>query len=95
MKPRNEVTNVTDVLERYLLVLQQIDASKQELVAIAEEACELPGVEKKPFKALALAIHEAPGTTTAKLESLEDFIEMTFRDEDQAQMSLKTLRPVS
>jgi len=70
---------ITDVLRRYLITLQQIDQGKKELATIADEATEIPGVEKRLFKSLAKTIHEAPGTTAAKLESLEDFIEMMFQ----------------
>lgn len=75
MKPENAVS---EILRRYLLVLQQIDQGKLELATLASEATEIPGVEKKPFKSLAKALHEAPGPTDAKLESLEKFIETTF-----------------
>lgn len=70
---------ITEVLRRYLIVLQQIDQEKKELATITDEAAEIPGVEKRLFKSLAKAIHEAPGTTGVKLESLEDFIGMAFQ----------------
>lgn len=70
---------ITEVLRRYLIVLQQIDQEKKELATLTDEAAEIPGVEKRIFKSLARAIHEAPGTTGVKLDSLEDFIEMAFQ----------------
>lgn len=75
---------ITSVLRRYLRILQQIDQLKRNLMTLVNEAATIPGVEKRVFKSLAKAIHEAPNLTDEKLESLEDFIKMTFQTQDNA-----------
>lgn len=74
---------VTDCLHRYLLALEQIVLIKQDLKAIEEEAAKLPGVEKRPFKAIAQALHQAPGNIEEKFENMANFIRLAFQTEEQ------------
>jgi hypothetical protein len=69
---------VTDCLQRYLETLERIDQEKQVLKAIEEEAAQIPGVEKRPFKSIARAMHDAHGEIEFKLASLSSFLHTTF-----------------
>lgn len=74
----NTGKELEEALEQYLIGLQKIDQARHELTVIAEDACDIAGVEKRPFKAIARAMHEAPGSIEERINAMQEFIEMAF-----------------
>lgn len=69
---------ITDYLRSYLRTLENIDLEKANLKIIEEEAAQLPGVEKRPFKAICRAMHESVGAIDEKLLNMHAFIRMAL-----------------
>lgn len=70
---------LTECLRNYLETLEKIEIARLELRVIEEEVIQIPGVEKRPFKSLAKAMHDATGEIKEKMEAMKEFIEMAFK----------------
>jgi hypothetical protein len=71
-------TALQEMLKQYLIWLAQIDAIKQELQSILEQSITIPGVNKRSFKSIATALHQAPGSIKERLAAMDDFILLAF-----------------
>lgn len=86
---RAKESTVTDCLQRYLETLERIEQEKQVLKAIEEEATQIPGVEKRPFKSIAKAMHDAAGEIEFKLASVDQFLQTAFKRPDNGSQEIE------
>lgn len=89
-KKESRTREIERTLLSWLDTAGKIEVLKSELKEIENDAAHIAGVGKKPFIAIAKALHASHWAGTERLDVIQEFIELTFltkgREEDDLEL---------